>query len=133
MDPKGPTFSALALTPGGDDDGFLTALEVFRMRFPADLVVLSACETGKGTSYRGEGIVGFARAFMHAGAPRVIVSLWNGDDQATRALMTKFYGAWKSGAQTATALRDAQASVSAVERWRHPYYWAGWLLWGLPN
>ena len=78
-------FISLALTPADEDDGFLTALEVFRMKCPADLVVLSACETGKGKIVGGEGIVGLTRAFMYAGSPRVICSLWKVDDEATRA------------------------------------------------
>ncbi len=159
IDPERPLLSSLAVTPGGSDDGFLTALEVYRTTLPADLVVLSACETGKGKVVRGEGIVGMARAFMFAGAPRVLCSLWKVDDDATQALMTRFYALWnpKDGSTpmgTAAALRAAQAHVRDLEvesvdeaasqaagrlvrrrtrPWSHPHYWAAWVLWGLPD
>jgi CHAT domain-containing protein/tetratricopeptide (TPR) repeat protein len=138
IDAAHPAFSSLALTPDGEDDGFLTAIEVFRSSIPADLVVLSACETGKGAIIDGEGIVGLTRAFMFAGAPRVLCSLWKVDDDATRALMTKFYELWnpkdgRPGVPTAAALKQAQAFVHSQEKWSHPYYWAAWALWGLPN
>jgi CHAT domain-containing protein len=70
---------------------------------------------------------------MVAGAPRVLVSLWKVDDAATRPLMTKFYERWKAGTPTARALRDAQDHVRSQPRWRHPFYWAAWVLWGLPG
>jgi CHAT domain-containing protein len=138
IDTKRPQFSSLALTPDAQDDGFLTTLEVFRARIPADLVVLSACETGRGKVVGSEGIVGLTRAFMFAGSPRVICSLWKVEDEATRALMVKFYELWnpKDGSKalpTAEALRRAQAFVRAQEKWKHPYYWAAWVLWGLPE
>jgi CHAT domain-containing protein len=90
---------------------------------------------------KSEGLVGLARAFMFAGAPRVLGSLWKVDDDATRALMTRFYELWnpadgKPGLPTAEALRRAQALVRddpAHPQWRHPYYWAAWVLWGLPS
>jgi len=130
-----PQLSSLALTPDAENDGFLTVLEVFRMKIRADLVVLSACETAKGKVYKAEGIVGFTRAFMMAGAPRVIVSLWKVDDEATQALMVKFYELWNpkegKGLPTATALKQAQEFVASHEKWKHPYYWAAWQLWGL--
>ncbi len=133
-----PQLSALALTPAGDDDGDLTVLEVFQMRIPADLVVLSACETGRGRIYRAEGIVGLTRAFMFAGAPRVLVSLWKVDDEATQALMREFYASWdprdgSAGTGAAAALQRAQASVASRPEWSHPRYWAAWVLWGLPE
>ncbi|MBL9088239.1 MAG: CHAT domain-containing protein, partial [Planctomycetia bacterium] len=140
VDPDRPAFSSLALTPSAGDDGLLTALEVFRTHVAADLVVLSACETGKGKIFEGEGLVGLARAFMFAGAPRVVCSLWKVDDDATRALMTRFYELWNpkpsSGVApvpAAEALRQAQAFVRAQPRWRHPFYWAAWVLWGPPS
>jgi CHAT domain-containing protein len=86
----------------------------------------------------GEGIVGLTRAFMFAGAPRVICSLWKVDDEATRALMVKFYELWapkdgSTGMPVTQALRTAQEFVRSHEKWKHPYYWAAWVLWGLPT
>ena len=88
LDVEWPTLCSLALTPGSGEDGFLTAAEVMRLSMHTDLAVLSACQTGKGRFVRGEGVMSLARAFMHAGAPRVIVSLWEVDDQATSFLMS---------------------------------------------
>jgi CHAT domain-containing protein len=148
VDPDHPGLCALAVTPAPPDDGFFTATEVLRTEIPADLVVLSACETGRGRVLDGEGILGLTRAFMYAGAPRVLCSLWKVDDEATRALMTKFYALWNprpassstpgAGSEAkhlfpAAALRAAQDFVRAQEKWKHPYYWAAWVLWGLPD
>jgi len=139
IDPERPTLSSLAFTPDGGDDGRLTCLEVFRMKIPADLVVLSACETARGKVYRAEGIVGLMRAFMMAGSPRVICSLWKVDDEATQALMVKFYALWNppqaKGMPAAAALRAAQSFIRDHPdhpEWKHPCYWAAWSLWGLP-
>ena len=132
IDPRTPTLSSLALTPDGEDDGFLTALEVYGLELPADLVVLSGCNTGRGRFVKGEGLVGLMRAFMCAGAPRVVVSLWKVDDDATRQLMTAFHRHWREGGlPTSAALRRAQAEVRAVPAWRHPRYWSAWVVWGL--
>ena len=147
VDPERPGLSALILSPTKDEDGFLTGLEVLSMDIPADLAVLSACETGKGKVIDGEGIMGLTRAFMFAGAPRVICSLWNADDEATQPLMRKFYELWrpkdgKPGLGAAAALRKAQEHVRTFVKvvdgketrpWAHPYYWGGWTLWGLPQ
>ncbi len=133
LDEERPALSGLALTPTGDDDGVLRVLDVFRLKVDADLVVLSACETARGKVFRGEGVLGLTRAFLYAGAPRVIASLWKVDDSATRALMSKFYARWAEGATPAAALRDAQSFVAAQPAWTHPHYWAAWTLWGLPN
>jgi CHAT domain-containing protein len=107
IDPERPVLSSLALT-----GGFLKCLDVSRMKIPADLVVLSTCETAKGKIYRAEGVIGFTRAFMFAGAPRVICSLWKVDDEATSALMVKFCELWNAkdgskGLPMATALKKA--------------------------
>jgi tetratricopeptide (TPR) repeat protein len=135
--PEKPTLSSLALSRAGESDGFLTCLEVLRMRIPADLAVLSACETGKGKIVQGEGIVGLTRAFMYAGAPRVLCSLWKVDDAATKSLMVKFYELWNpkegAGLPAAEALRKAQESVRSQDQWKDPEYWAAWVLWGLPD
>ncbi|HVG94133.1 MAG TPA: CHAT domain-containing protein, partial [Planctomycetota bacterium] len=139
LDVERPSDSALALSRGDGEDGFLTVLEIFRLRVPADLVVLSACQTGQGPYVRGEGVIGLPRAFMYAGAPRVLVSLWNVDDAATKALMVAFHDAWKPGVPAARALHAAQIAVrdeqgpNGKRKWENPRYWAAWSLWGLPD
>lgn len=138
VSPENPTRCSIVLTPDATHDGFLTAREVLDLEISADLVVLSACDTGRGRVVPGEGIVGLTRAFMFAGAPRTIVSLWMVDDEATAALMTKFYALWhpRDGSPSvppAAALRAAQEHVRSIPRWRHPFFWAAWVLWGLPT
>ncbi len=144
IDAERPLFSALALTPDAGDDGLLTCADLFGLRVFADLVTLSACDTAKGRLYRTEGILGLTRAFMFAGAPRVMCSLWKVDDEATQALMIKFYELWnpkggKQGLGAAAALKKAQEHVrefrdkAGNQKWNHPYYWAAWVLWGLPE
>ena len=139
LDTNRPMLSALALSRAGEDDGFLTALEVVQMDIPADLVVLSACDTSRGRIMKGEGIAGFTRAFMFAGTPRVICSLWPVDDAATSELMKKFYSLWNpeegKGLDAAEALQQAQAFIRDHPngRWESPYFWAAWVLWGLPE
>lgn len=138
VDPENPMRCSLALTPEAGGSGLLMAQDVGLLKMPTDLAVLSACETMKGRIYRGEGIVGISRMFMYAGAPRLLASLWKVDDEATRALMIEFYRLWnpKDGTKplsTAEALAGAQAHVRKQKKWEHPYYWAAWVLWGLPD
>jgi len=138
FDPERPMLSRLAVTPDRDADGWLSPLDIFRMQVPCDLVVLSASTVIEAEVHLAEGIVGLTRAFMFAGAPRVIVSLWSVEDAAAQALMVKFYELWgpKDGAKglpAATALKRAQEFVAAQRRWKHPKYWAAWQLWGLPD
>lgn len=132
-----PRESELALTPSDGSDGRLTVLEVFELPLRTDLVVLSACQTGVGKIYGAEGVFGFTRAFMSAGAPRVVVSLWRVDDEATQALMVRLYELWNpkdsEGLPLATALKQAQEYVRSQPRWQAPAYWAAWQLWGLPE
>ncbi len=112
-------------------DAPLTVLDVYRARVPCDLVVLSACESARGRVHDAEGVMGFVRAFLTAGAPRVIVSLWKVDDDATKSLMVRFYEEWRGGAGAAAALRAAQRHVASQPKWSDPKYWAAWQLWGL--
>lgn len=137
VNPDAAELCALALSPSEEDDGFLTSLEVLQMRIPTDLAVLSACETGRGEVKTGVGLRGLASSFIHAGAPRVVCSLWKVDDEATQAFMVKFYALWNpedgKGVAPAEALRRAQAHVRSRKAWEHPYYWAAWVLWGLPR
>ena len=91
---------------GREQDGFLRLHEIYNLKLPADLVVLSACQTGLGKEVKGEGLIGLTRGFMYAGARRVVVSLWSVNDKATSDLMTKFYrGMLKNNERPAAALR----------------------------
>ncbi len=130
-----PELSGIALSMYNDRgeplDGFLRTHEIFNLRLSADLIVLSACQTGLGKEVRGEGLVGLTRGFMYAGAPRVVVSLWNVSDVATSELMTHFYrGMLKEKLPPAAALRAAQIKVLRQKQWESPYYWAAFTVQG---
>ncbi len=130
--PISPLFSSLRLTPEGADDGRLTVQDVYGLDLAqADLVVLSACETQLGPVTRGDEVIGLSRAFIYAGTPTIIASLWNVDDEATSTLMTAFYTHLKQGMSKAEALRAAQLETRA--KYPNPYYWAGIVLTGDPG
>jgi CHAT domain-containing protein len=135
LDSERPGLSALVLSlvdeQGKPQDGFLRAHELYNLQLPAELVVLSACQTGLGKDVKGEGLVGLTRAFLSAGAARVVVSLWNVNDRATADLMTKFYRQMlKEGQRPAAALRAAQLELGQQKQWQAPYYWAAFTLQG---
>jgi len=116
---------------GKQQDGFLRLHEIYNLQLNADLVVLSACETGLGKEIKGEGLIGLTRGFMYSGAPRVVASLWNVDDFATAELMKLFYQRMlKDGMPAGAALRAAQLELSRQKRWASPYFWAGFVLHG---
>jgi CHAT domain-containing protein/Tfp pilus assembly protein PilF len=130
-----PELSGIALSmvneKGQKQDGYLRLYEIYNLDLPAELVVLSACETGVGKQIRGEGLIALTRGFMYAGAKRVVASLWKVDDSATAALMAQFYKEmFVSGRTPAAALKEAQKTISQQPRWRSPYYWAGFVLQG---
>jgi CHAT domain-containing protein len=153
-----PEASALALSvvdpsdagAGADEhlcDGIVTAQEILReWKLNADLVTLSACDTGLGREVAGEGYVGFAHAFFQAGARSLLVSLWEVEDRSTALLMRRFYELWtgrRAGAHAASpgmskaaALREAKswlrnyADPSGARPFAQPYYWAGFVLIG---
>jgi CHAT domain-containing protein len=131
--PSDPDLSALAVTPGPDDDGLWTAVEIEHAHIDADLVVLSAVDSARCTIVPAEGPISLARAFLVAGASCVVASLGIVDDDSTLALMRALHERWKRGLPAASALREAQEEVRSHERWRHPYYWAPWILLGLPD
>jgi len=112
---------------GGVNDGPLRADEVLNLRLNADLVVLSACRSGRGRLYAGEGVEGLARAFLYAGTRGVVSSLWSVDDAATAGLMAGMYGRLKGGA-AADALREAQLAM--IREGRPPFHWAPFVLVG---
>jgi len=136
-----PRFSGIVLSlpkmdkegnPLSEEDGLLSAYEIFNLKLNADLVVLSACQSGVGKEIKGEGMMGLMRAFMYAGTPSVVVSLWNVNDRSAADLMIRFYKhLWKPGAEKlnkAEALRKAQLEV--IEMGSKPYHWAPFILVG---
>ncbi|MEM7066925.1 MAG: CHAT domain-containing tetratricopeptide repeat protein [Cyanobacteria bacterium P01_B01_bin.77] len=128
-----PLEGSLALAPVSGDtpdttgDGFLTAAEILESQLKADLVVLSACDTGRGR-ITGDGVVGLSRSFLAAGAPSVMVSLWQVPDEATSALMLNFYQQLLAGKDKAQALR--QAMLSMLDAYPEPLNWAAFTLVG---
>jgi len=119
-----PLFSALHLA-----DGWLTAGDLEEWSLPrVGLVTLSACETGVILS-RGSDLLGLARGFFRAGARQLVVSLWPVDDVSTAELMARFYGGLQAGQKAVAALQEAQ--VATLERYRHPFYWAGFVVMAL--
>lgn len=127
---SGVVFS-LVNERGESQEGFLRSHELFNLKLPAEVVVLSACQTGLGKNIRGEGFVSLTRGFMYAGAPRVVVSLWAVSDWGTTELMVRFYqGMLKEGMRPAAALRAAQISLMNDKRFASPYFWAPFTLQG---
>jgi CHAT domain-containing protein len=135
LDSERPDLSAIVLSlvdeQGKPQDGFLRAHEIYNLNLPAELVVLSACQTGLGKEIKGEGLVGLTRGFMYAGARRVVVSLWNVNDKATAEMMQHFYrGMLKARRTPAASLRAAQIEMWRQKQWQSPYYWAAFVLQG---
>ena len=139
LDSMHPQLSAIALSmldrQGKPQDGYLRAHEVFNLKLGAELVVLSGCRTGLGKEVKGEGLYGMTRGFMYAGSKRVLVSLWDVQDQATARLMSDFYRGLLGPKRphAAAALRAAQIAIWRDVRWQAPYYWAGFVLQGEPK
>ncbi len=129
-DPAAPMASALMLAPDADNDGKLTAAEVFSLPLRADLVTLSACQTGVGKVSRGEEVTGLTRAFLYAGATSVVSTLWRVDDMASALLVKHFYRNLAT-MHKAAALREAQRLVRL--RFPHPAYWGAFVLTGDPR
>ena len=119
---------------GRTKNGVLYPGDLAGLRWSADLVTLSACETARGRDLAGEGLVGFTQGFLAAGAARVLVSLWPVPDRPTALLMERFYqGLLHDGLSPAAALRRAQISMWREPRFRAPYSWAGFFLQGEPR
>lgn len=133
LDDLNPMYSNLLFTPNATDtleDNQLNAAELYNLSLNAELVVLSACNTGYGQLSRGEGIMSLSRAFSYAGVSSTIMSLWKVPDKATSKIMLQFYENLQAGQQKDEALRNAKLSYleeTAIPEMQHPYYWAGFI------
>jgi CHAT domain-containing protein/Tfp pilus assembly protein PilF len=132
IDSERPALSAVVLSlvneRGEPQDGLLKTQEIYNLNLSAELVVLSACQTGLGKEIKGEGLVGLTQGFMYAGAARIIVSLWNVSDKGTADLMSRLYkGMLREGLRPTAALRAAQLELRGQKQWRAPYYWAAFV------
>jgi CHAT domain-containing protein len=131
-----PELSGLAFSlvdeHGVEREGLLLLPDVFSLSLNADVVVLSACESGIGKEVEGEGVIGLTRDFLYAGAKSLVVSLWKVDDQATSVLMKEYYQGLLSTKpmKVGEALRAAELDIWKHEQWRDPYYWAAFELQG---
>jgi CHAT domain-containing protein len=128
-----PKLSGLLLAHGNDsgEDGILHLSEIYNMSLNADLVVLSACETGLGKIAEGEGLIGLTRGFLYAGAQNLLVSLWQINDAGTAQLMVEFYRNLLDGRSQAEALRAAKLTLRQNRaELAPPYYWAPFVLIG---
>lgn len=131
VDPASPLASALLLTPGAEDeDGLLEAREVFGLAVESDLVVLAACRTAAGRPQLGEGVVGIAWVFLAKGCPTAVVTQWRVSSKLTSDLMIEFHRYLLAGLSAAAALRKTQLRVMSDPRYRHPYYWAPFVVVG---
>jgi CHAT domain-containing protein len=142
LNPEHPELSGILLSmldeQGRRQDGFLQMHQIYNLHLPAEMVVLSACETGVGKETRGEGLNGISRGFMYAGAKRVVASLWEVNDASTSQLMKSFYQSLRpDGAshsmRPAAAMREAQLKLMKQRIWLHPYYWAAFVVQGAPG
>jgi CHAT domain-containing protein len=123
----------LAQDTTGGEDGVLYSGEIYNLKLNADLVVLSACETGLGKIQKGEGIIGLTRALLYAGTKNIIVSLWKVTDKSTSDLMVDFYkNSLKSKGRLSYsgALRNAKLKMISERKYAHPFFWSPFILIG---
>lgn len=131
IDDQNPMYSKLLFYNNNDtiEDGFLNTYELFNMELHADMAVLSACNTGYGKDYSGEGIMTIARGFLYAGVPSVVMSLWQINDESSSLIMEKFYVYLKKDLPKDQALRKAKLDYieQSDKITADPYFWAGFI------
>lgn len=136
LDDEDPLKSKLVFSEGDpEEDGFLNVYEIYNLNLAARMVVLSACNTGTGRLHRGEGIMSLARAFIYAGVPNIVMTLWTVSDRQSYELMLGFYSQLIAGRSAETALRKAKLEFlkQADPEYQHPQYWAGYIFVGNPD
>ncbi|MDX1628090.1 MAG: CHAT domain-containing tetratricopeptide repeat protein, partial [Fulvivirga sp.] len=127
-----PELSGLVMSQNSEseEDGILYVSEIYNLNWNANMVALSACETGLGKVVRGEGMLGLSRAFIYAGAANVLVSLWKVSDKSTSDLMIDFYNHVLENKPKAAALKEAKLKLISSKEFSNPYYWAPFILIG---
>jgi CHAT domain-containing protein len=136
VNPSEPTSSGIVLCPDGEgtEDGYFQTLEVMALPMDVGLVVLSACESGRGQIGRGEGVVGLSRAFLASGTRAIVASLWPVSDESTARLMEEFYGRMFGKRQPAAdALNGACLVLIDDPRHSHPFHWSSFVVIGLED
>ncbi|MGO9215348.1 MAG: CHAT domain-containing protein, partial [Syntrophales bacterium] len=127
FNPESPLKSALLMAPDAHYNGMLSVDKLYSLNLDADLVTLSACDTGLSMIANGDDLVGLTRGFLYAGSGSIVASLWKVDDLATAQLMSRFYKELQKKNKV-EALRDAQ--LETKKKYPHPYYWASFQLTG---
>ncbi|HXD32549.1 MAG TPA: CHAT domain-containing protein [Pyrinomonadaceae bacterium] len=132
FDDANPMYSRLLLAgPTAGEDGFLEAREVMKLNLPADLVVLSACQTARGQVSNGEGLIGMSWAFLIAGTSTTVVSQWKVDSESTTQLMVNFHrNLQRENLNQSEALKQAAQTLMKDPKYRHPFYWSGFVMIG---
>ena len=130
VDEMRPERSQICMATDDKNNGSLFSGDIYSLNLSADLVVLSACETGLGKISKGEGIIGLTRALIYAGSNNLVVSLWRVGDASTSLLMTDFYRSMLQGSSYAEALTNAKIGMIKSDEYSSPYYWAPFVLIG---
>jgi CHAT domain-containing protein len=138
LDGKDPLYSNILLSQFGlEGDGLLEAREIMKLNLTADIAILSACDTARGRISGGEGVIGMTWALFIAGCPTTVVSQWSVESRSTTKLMIQFHRALlalnkqsKRMRRAADALRVAQLKMLSTPAYRHPFYWAGFIVVG---
>ena len=137
IDNRNPMFSKLAFTSIDDsiEDGLLNTHEIYNMNLNARLAVLSSCSSGEGILQKGEGVMSLARAFMYAGCPSIVMTLWVVEDKSSISLMTEFYKELAKGRSKDEALRNSKLKFIEEENLTrvHPFYWSTYICVGTPE
>jgi CHAT domain-containing protein len=132
VDETRPELSRIFLHSSTKEDGSLYSGEIFNLQLNAKLVTLSACQTGLGKIFKGEGVIGLSRALVYAGSEKIMVSFWNVPDRSTASLMKNFYHQLLSTSSDnlAVSLRQAKLDLMRDHQYASPYYWAPFVLIG---
>jgi CHAT domain-containing protein len=130
IEDRNPLYSYVMLAKSGSEDGFLEAREMLNLDLKAQLVVLSACETARGKTGGGEGLIGMTWALFLAGSPATVASGWQVESPATAQLMLEMHRGLRQGIGKAAALRSAALALKSDRRYGHPFYWAAFSLSG---